>query len=41
MIAILKKNASAEAEQHLVEWIQNKGLQTHVSRGENETIVAA
>ena len=24
MIAILKKNASAEAEQHLVEWIQNK-----------------
>ena len=39
MIAILRKNASPDAERHLIEWIQGKGLQTHVSRGENETIV--
>ena len=39
MIAILRKNASPDAERHLIEWIQSKGLQTHVSRGENETIV--
>ena len=39
MIAILKKNAAPEAEEHLIAWIHKKGLQTHVSHGENETII--
>ena len=39
MIAILKKNAAPEAEEHLIAWINKKGLQTHVSHGENETII--
>ncbi len=39
MIAILRKNATDEAVDHIVSWIEKKGLTAHVSRGENETII--
>ena len=39
MIAILKKDASEQAVDHLVTWIHKKGLSTDVSRGENEIVV--
>lgn len=39
MIAILRKNASDQAVDHIVSWIEKKDLQAHVSRGENETII--
>ena len=39
MIAILKQSASDEAVDHIVSWIEKKGLKTDVSRGENETII--
>ena len=39
MIAILKKNAAPDAVDHLVGWIEKKGLAAHVSQGENELIV--
>ena len=39
MIAILRKNASDQAVDQIVSWIEKKGLQAHVSRGENETII--
>lgn len=39
MIAILKKDANQAAVDHLMSWIEKKGLQAHVSQGENELIV--
>ena len=39
MIAILRKSASDEAVKHLVSWIEGKGLQAHVSHGENEIVI--
>ena len=39
MIAILRKSASDEAVSHLVTWIEKKGLQAHVSHGENEIVI--
>ena len=39
MIAILRKDASDEAVDHLVSWIEKKGLGTNVSRGENEIVI--
>ena len=39
MIAIMRKDASQEAIDHLVAWIEKKGLTANVSRGENETVV--
>ena len=39
MIAILRKTASDEAVDQLVRWIENKGLKTDVSRGENEIVI--
>lgn len=39
MIAILKKDANRAAVDHLLSWIEKKGLQAHVSQGENELIV--
>ena len=39
MIAILKKDASPEAVEHLTSWIKKKGLSCDVSRGENEIVV--
>ena len=39
MIAIVKSTATEDQLQHFVEWIENRGFSTNVSRGENETIV--
>ena len=39
MIAILRKDASPEAVEHLLSWIEKKGLQTNYSMGENETVI--
>lgn len=39
MIAIVKGSASEEQLGHFVKWIENRGLKTDVSRGEDETIV--
>lgn len=39
MIAILRKDTSPQAVDHLVGWIEKKGLQAHVSRGKDELIV--
>ncbi|MDY2778095.1 MAG: 3-deoxy-7-phosphoheptulonate synthase [Collinsella sp.] len=39
MIAILKKDAPLDAVDQLIDWIERKGLQTHVSHGESETII--
>ena len=39
MIAILRNTASEQAVNHLISWIEKKGLQTHVSRGENEIVI--
>ena len=39
MIAIVKGSASEEQLGHFVQWIENRGLKTDVSRGEDETIV--
>ena len=39
MIAILRKSAPQDAVESLISWIQDKGLETHVSHGENETII--
>ena len=41
MIAILRNSAPDEAVDQLVSWIQSKGLQTDVSRGENEIVITA
>ena len=39
MIAIIKNNADRTSVDHLVSWIEKKGLQAHVSQGENELII--
>ena len=39
MIAILRKDASPEAVEHPLSWIEKKGLQTNYSKGENETVI--
>ena len=39
MIAILRKDASPQAVEHLVTWIEKKGLRAHVSHGDNETVI--
>ena len=39
MIAILRKTASEEAVDQLVRWIEQKGLKTDVSHGENEIVI--
>ena len=39
MIAILRKSAPREAVESLIPEFQDKGLETHVSHGENETII--
>ncbi len=39
MITILRNSAPDEAVDQLVSWIQSKGLQTDVSRGENEIVI--
>ena len=39
MIAIIRKDTYPQAVEHLVGWIEKKGLQAHVSRGKDELIV--
>ena len=39
MIAVIKQSATEEQLQHFLTWVENKGLVTHVSRGESETVV--
>lgn len=39
MIAILSKRATPQELDNFVSWIENRGFKTHVSHGENETIV--
>lgn len=39
MIAIIKKDADRSSVDNLVSWIEKKGLQAHVSQGENELII--
>ncbi len=39
MIAIVKPQATQEQLRHLIAWIESRGLQTYVSKGDNETIV--
>ena len=39
MIAVVKDSATEAQMEHFVEWIHSKGLKTHVSRGDNVTII--
>ncbi len=39
MIAIVKPTATPEQLQHLIAWIESKGLSAYVSEGTNETVV--
>ena len=39
MIVVVKQTASMEQLNHLVDWIHGQGFKTHVSKGDNETIV--
>ena len=39
MIAIIKQDADRTSVDNLVSWIEKKGLQAHVSQGENELII--
>ena len=39
MIVILKKNAEPQQVELFTNWLHNMGLETHMSVGENHTIV--
>lgn len=39
MIAVVKQTATEEQLAHFVSWIENRGFKTHVSKGDNETLV--
>jgi 3-deoxy-7-phosphoheptulonate synthase len=39
MIAVVKQSATNEQLTHFIAWIENRGFKTHVSKGDNETIV--
>ena len=39
MIIALKKGIRAEEQEHLVRWLENQGVRTHISVGEFQTIV--
>jgi 3-deoxy-7-phosphoheptulonate synthase len=39
MIIIMKKNVSPDQLQHIVHWVEDHGYRTHVSKGEERTIV--
>lgn len=39
MIAVVRQTATEEQLDHLIRWIHGQGFKTHVSRGDNETIV--
>ena len=39
MIVILKKDAAESAVDHIVSWVEGKGLSAHVSRGRDEIVI--
>ena len=39
MIAVVKESATQQQLEHFIRWIEGRGFKTHVSQGENETIV--
>ena len=39
MIAVVRQSATEEQLDHLIRWIHGQGFKTHVSHGDNETIV--
>lgn len=39
MIAVVKHTATGEQLAHFIAWIEDRGFKTHVSKGDNETIV--
>ncbi|MCI1665282.1 MAG: 3-deoxy-7-phosphoheptulonate synthase [Atopobiaceae bacterium] len=39
MIAVIKESATEEQLDHFVSWIEGKGLNANVSKGENETVI--
>ena len=39
MIVVVKKNQNEKQVQNLMNWIRDLGLDVHVSRGENSTII--
>ena len=39
MIAVVRSTATQEQLNHLLSWIEKKGLSAHVSKGEHETII--
>jgi len=39
MIAVVKQSATNDQLQQFIAWIENRGFKTHVSQGDNETIV--
>ena len=39
MIVVLKQNTKPEQLENLKEWIHSMGIETHVSTGQNHTIV--
>ena len=39
MIIALKRNVRAEEQEHLVQWLENHGVRTHISEGEFQTII--
>ncbi|MCH3968242.1 MAG: 3-deoxy-7-phosphoheptulonate synthase [Atopobiaceae bacterium] len=39
MIAVIKESATQEQLDHFITWVENKGLTTNISKGENEIIV--
>ena len=39
MIIIMKKNVTPDQLQHVVHWVEDQGYRTHVSKGEERTIV--
>lgn len=38
MIAVIKKNATQEQKNHLMNWIRSQGIELHVSEGHNYTV---
>ena len=39
MIIALKKGIRAEEQAHLLQWLENQGVRTHISEGEFQTII--
>ena len=39
MIISLKRNIRAEEQEHLIQWLEDQGVRTHISEGEFQTII--